>query len=136
MFYLFKCLILRIYSVFQDTQIPEWVHTPNTEVFEMNLKEHCQSKAEEDYYKDIRRRVKNRESAKRSRLKRFKSIEQLRDEHKYLLRVEKETRLEKQDAQDYEQYWAKRVEDLEREIYFLKDRKRRRLYSAGDTTVP
>ena len=102
----------------------------------MNLKENCQSKAEEDYYKDIRRRVKNRESAKRSRLKRFKSIEQLRDEHKYLLRVEKETRLEKQDAQDYEQYWAKRVEDLEREIYFLKDRKRRRLYSAGDTTVP
>ena len=98
----------------------------------MNLKEHCQSKAEEDYYKDIRRRIKNRESAKRSRLKRFKSIEQLREEYQHLLRKERESKAEMRDAEDYHRYWESQAQAIERQVYFLQDRKRRRLYSADD----
>jgi len=114
----------------QGIETPEWVHTPHTEVFEMNLKDYCQSKAEEDYLKDIRRRIKNRESAKRSRLKKFKSIEQLREEYRILRKKEQEIRAEKRDAEEYCKYWESQVQALEREKYFLEDRKRRRLYSA------
>lgn len=96
----------------------------------MNLKDYCQSKAEEDYLKDIRRRIKNRESAKRSRLKKFKSIEQLREEYRILRKKEQEIRAEKRDAEEYCKYWESQVQALEREKYFLEDRKRRRLYSA------
>ena len=123
-------LIFSHFFTFQGIETPEWVHTPHTEVFEMNLKDYCQSKAEEDYLKDIRRRIKNRESAKRSRLKKFKSIEQLREEYRILRKKEQEIRAEKRDAEEYCKYWESQVQALEREKYFLEDRKRRRLYSA------
>ena len=89
----------------------------------MNLKYHCQSKAEEDYYKDIRRRIKNRESAKKSRLKRCKSMEQLREKYQYLDKKEREAKAQSRDVEDYHQYWESQVQAIEQEVY----RKRRKV---------
>ena len=36
------------------------------------------------------------------------------------------------DAEDYHRYWESQAQAIERQVYFLQDRKRRRLYSADD----
>jgi len=62
-------------------EIPEWVKVENIEDFKRECELRCKNEDEVKYYTELRRKIKNRAAAMRSREKRVENTDQIKSEH-------------------------------------------------------